>query len=771
MKAQPTTAVLIATVGALVVGGIAAATGPDLLQDGAWILAGVLPLLRLIGDIISDLRRGRPGVDVIALLAVIGALALAEFLTAGIIGLMLATGQYLDEYAAGRAERELTALMQRAPRQAHVVTNGSLHTVPLGEVQPGDALVVKAGEVVPVDGVLTEAAVLDESALTGEPMPVERPAGDRISSGVVNAAESFVFHATATAEASTYAGIIRLVREAQASQAPVARLADRWAGWFVPLTLVLAAGAWAVSGEPIRALAVLVVATPCPLLLAVPIAIVSGISRGARKGVIFRGGAALERLATVRAIVVDKTGTLTVGEPRLAGIEGFDAQVSAEEALRLAASIDQVSSHLIARALVAEARARGLSLDFPDDATEEPGGGITGRLGSTTVAVGNLPWLMESATASAAVHRFRRAMERVAPLSVFIAVDGAVVAAATFDDVIRRDAAGAIRALRRAGVRKLVMATGDHPVVAQSVGLALGVDQVLAECTPAEKVDVLRELSRDGTTAMTGDGINDAPALAAADVGIAMGARGATASSEAADVVLVVDQFGRLVDAVRIAQRSRRIAVESIVLGMGLSLVAMVVAAVGLLPPIAGAITQEVIDVLAIANALRALFDPRNHAAQPKLSPELSAQLRTEHDRLIPRLDEIRVTADRLDALDSVAALHELEALESFLVDEILPHEAEDDRVIYEAVASLLGGDDPLASMSRTHREIFHQIDAFNRVMRVLPSTGPEPADVRDLRRILYGLHAILRLHFEQEEELYASLDDGYAPTPAGRQP
>jgi heavy metal translocating P-type ATPase len=754
------------TSAALVVGGALWFADLDAAANVAFALAGAGPAVRLTGGMIDDLRRGRPGVDVIAVLAVTSALILGEYLTAGIIGLMLATGQYLDAYAAGRAERDLTALVARAPRVAHLIEGGTVRTVDVEKVAPGDRLLVKSHEVVPVDGLVgSGTAVLDESALTGEPLPVDRAAGDLVRSGAVNAASSFELRAVATAEASTYAGIIRLVHEAQESRPPVVRLADRWAAWFVPFTLLLAVGAWAISGDPMRALAVLVVATPCPLLLAVPIAIVSGVSRAARRGIIFRGGAALEALARTDRMLLDKTGTLTVGSPALAGLTALDPSHDSVEALRLGASLDQASTHILARALVAEARRRGLATSLPEDVVEEPGSGVTGTVEGHRVAVGNAAWVCDGPE-PAAVAAFRRRMARVAPLTVFIGVDGVPVAAATFDDTIRRDAARTLRNLRSMGIEKIDMATGDHPVVAQSVGLAIGVDQVLAECTPEDKVEALRDMSTEGTVAMVGDGINDAPALAAADVGIAMGARGATASSEASDVVLVVDQLRRLIDAVGIAQRSRTIAIQSIAIGMGLSLAAMGAAAVGLLAPIAGALLQEVIDVAAIGNALRALAGPSRAAAGPKLSPELSARLQAEHEELMPRLEEIRVIADRLDELAADVAMRNLEEIRSLLVDVIVPHEIEDDRVIYPELAGVMEGDDPLGLMSRSHREIFHLIDVFDRVMRDLPGGGPEIADLRDLRRLLYSLHAILRLHFEQEEELYASLDENYGRAP-----
>lgn len=759
---RSTKLMLTFTLAGLAMAGVLALVGFEVGVDLLLVMVAVVPLLPLVREMVVKLRRRQPGVDVIALLAVVASLALGELLTAAIIGVMLATGQFLEGYAAGRAERELTALIQRAPRTAHAVVGDKVETVDIDEIGRGDRLLVKSGEVIPVDGVvMSGAAVVDESALTGEPLPVERATGDLVSSGTVNAADVFEIRATEAAAASTYAGIIRLVESARESRAPGVRLADRWAGWFVPLALGVSGLAWLASGDPVRGLAVLVVATPCPLLLAVPIAVVSGISRAAHRGVVFRGGGALEALAQIRNVVIDKTGTVTVGRPLLRSISVFDETLSESDVLSLAASVDQVSSHILARTIVEAAHERHLEFPMPTDVNEQHGAGVSAKIGGREVAVGKLAWILGGEAEPPAVTAFRSRVARVSPTVVYISVDGEIAAAFVFDDEVRADSSFTIRALRRTGVGKVVMATGDNPLVARSVGLAIGVDDVLAEATPEEKVLLLQELQRTGTTAMVGDGINDAPALAAADVGVAMGARGATASSEAADVVLVVDRLERLVDAIGIAQRTRRIAVESVVIGMGLSLVAMTVAAFGLLAPIAGALVQEGIDVIAILSALRALGGTSPTQRRPRLPAELSDQLRIEHERLIPQLDKLRQVADDLDSERPADSLHSLHEIEEFLIEEILPHEANDEAKIYPQMTEILPGDDPMATMSRGHREIFHLVDLFQRQVADLPASGPEPSDITDLRRTLYGLHAILRLHFDQEEELYASLDSG----------
>ncbi|MGZ8626200.1 MAG: heavy metal translocating P-type ATPase, partial [Actinomycetota bacterium] len=472
------------------------------------------------------------------------------------IAFMLASGRSLEDFADARAHRELSALLARAPRVAHRYVGETLESVGVEAVEPGDRLLVKQGEVVPVDGVLEAVtSVLDESALSGESRPIERERGERVRSGGVNAGPAFDLRAVASAAESTYAGIVRLVEQAQREKAPFVRLADRYALVFIPVTLVIAGTAWAVTGDPVRALAVLVVATPCPLILAAPIAIVAGISRAAKRGIIVKGGGALETLARGRVLLFDKTGTLTAGAPEVADVEVFGRE-EPDEVLRLAASLDQVSPHVLAGAIVRAARARDLTLSFPEDVHEEGGSGLFGTVEGRKVALGKASWVARGQPLPDRARDVRRRTAMEGSSCVFVSVDGAVAGALVLDDPIRPDTARVVRSLRRAGIKRVIMVTGDHPDVAESVGISIGVDRILSERDPADKVDAVRAEREGGVTIMVGDGVNDAPALAAADVGVAMGARGATASSEAADVVLAVDRLDRLAEALRIARRS-----------------------------------------------------------------------------------------------------------------------------------------------------------------------------------------------------------------------
>jgi len=599
------------TLGGLLAGGAAWLAGAGGAAAAAWALTTAAMLVPLALGVAKRLLRREVGVDLIALLAMAGALAIGEYLAGAVVALMLAGGQALEGYAGARARGELSALLARVPRTAHRYQDGGLVSLPIEEIGAGDRLLVKPGEIVPVDGVVAGAgavAVLDESALTGESRLVERLEGDPVKSGTVNAAGPFDLRAVATAAASTYAAIVRLVEEAQASKAPFVRLADRYALVFLPLTLLIAAAAWVAGGSPVRALAVLVVATPCPLILAAPVALIAGVSACARRGVIVKGGGALEALAVGRVLLVDKTGTLTTGVPELAAVETF-GEVSAGELLRLAASLDQVSPHVFAAALVKGARERGLPLAFPVAVEESLGAGIRGTVEGREVALGRLDW---TAVGRAAPPRARGVKQRAAregASNVFVAVDGAVAGALILRDPVRADTPATLRELRRSGIRRVVMVTGDTADVAEAVAAGIGADLLLAEQTPQQKVAAVQAERAHGPTIMVGDGVNDAPALAAADLGVAMGARGATASSQAADVVITLDRLDRLAEALRIARRARRIALESVLAGMGLSLAAMLVAAAGWLAPVGGALLQEAIDVAVIANALRVLRD------------------------------------------------------------------------------------------------------------------------------------------------------------------
>jgi len=592
----------LAAVG-LAVGFAVRLAGLDAWSDPIWAIATIPVLMALAVEIVTSLRRGDLGLDIVAALSMTAALAVGQELAAAIVALMYAGGQYLESFAERRARREMTALLSRVPREAVRYRDSQLEEVALDLVLPGDRLLVRQGDVVPVDGTAAGVAVLDQSALTGEALPVQLKLGEAALSGSTNVGEAFDLIATRRAAESTYASIVRLVEAAQRSRAPMSRLADRYALMFLAVTVVLAAGAWLVTGDAIRAVAVLVVATPCPLILAVPVAIVSGLSRAARHGILIKGGKVIETLARVRALVIDKTGTLTLGQARLVETR-VTGTVGPAELLRLAASLDQASKHIIAQTVVAEARGRGLTLAIPTEVAETPGEGIEGRVEGRTVIVGGLRFI----TAKIGPGVAKLAGERPpGAVAAAVSLDGQLAGLLIFADELRAGTEQLLHNLRNLGIERIVLATGDRHEVASFFAAGLSIDQVRSDLTPDQKILVVLAERKNGPVLMIGDGVNDAPALAAADIGMAMGARGAAASAEAADVVLLVDQLDRVLPAIQIARRSRTIALESVIAGMGLSILAMIAAAFGFITPVEGALLQEVIDVLVILNALRAL--------------------------------------------------------------------------------------------------------------------------------------------------------------------
>ncbi|MCC7319841.1 MAG: cadmium-translocating P-type ATPase [Rubellimicrobium sp.] len=571
--------------------------------DLVWFAAVVPVLAALLVEILRSLARGEVGLDIVAALSMTAALAFGEELAASVVAVMYSGGTFLEGFAEGRARREMRDLLSRVPRSATRHRNGGLEDVPLDAIVPGDRLLIRQGDGVPVDGrVVSARAFLDTSALTGESLPQRLSAGEEAMSGATNAGEAFDLEALREARDSTYAGIVRLVEEAQRSRAPMSRLADRWSLGFLAVTVAIALAAWWFSGDPIRAVAVLVVATPCPLILAVPVALVAGLSRAAHYGVLVKGAGPLEAMARIRTIILDKTGTLTDGRPRIVSIDSHDG-MGAQEILLLAAAADQASKHPVAQAIVAEARARGLTLPAPGDAAEIPGEGVIAHVGGRQVIVGGDGFVARRVGGAAGVH------PELAAGSVMVAVgiDGRLAGHLVMSDPLREGTAGMIASLRRQGIARILLATGDREEVARRVTGDLGLDGIRAGLTPDEKVLLVLSERKHGPVMMVGDGVNDAPALAAADVGVAMGARGAAASAEAADVVLLVDRVDRIAPGIAIARRARAIALESVVAGIGLSVLGMVAAALGWLSPVQGALIQEAIDVAVILNALRAL--------------------------------------------------------------------------------------------------------------------------------------------------------------------
>jgi len=698
----------------LAMGGVFYLLGELQLAGWVWTCAAAVVLLVAGVDTLALALRKQPGLDFIALVSIGGALLLHEHLTASIIALMFSSGRALESFAENRAQRDMEALLAKAPQFAHRYTNGSLETIALDLVVIGDRLSVRAGETVPVDGRLESGnAVLDESMLTGEPMPRSQVAGALLQSGAVNAGDAFDMAASRAASDSTYAGIVRLVETARRSRAPATRLADKYALFFVSLSLGIASLAWAVTGDPLRALAVAVVATPCPLILAVPVAIVGAMSRCARYGVLVKHGGALEKMAQVKTLFLDKTGTLTGGQTYLEELR-VAPSTDPHTLLALAASVEQFSGHVLASAIVAAARERGLVLTLPTDLSEAAGAGIAGTVAGTRVMVGAFDYVCPTGEEAAWSAGALRATAYEGSAVAYVAINGALCGVLRVADRLRLDSPRALRLMRTLGVQRIAILTGDREQNAVAVGTALGVNAVLADQTPTSKFAAIAQARVNGIVMMVGDGVNDAPALAAADVGVAMGSRGAAAASESAQVVILVDRLDRLALAMRIAHQARRIAVQSVVAGMGLSIAAMGVAAFGFLPPFAGAILQEVIDVAVIFNSLRVLRLGRSAGADD-ITPTDLRRMKEEHAHLLPIVDRLASLADRAANLPLAELREELTAMCASLREELLPHETSDDADVYPQLARLIGGEDSMAAMSSTHREIHRLVRALAR--------------------------------------------------------
>jgi heavy metal translocating P-type ATPase len=591
----------------------------DPWRDRVWLVGLLVTGLPVAWRTLRGMLRGEFAADVVAMLAIVGALLLGQPLAGLVVVLMQTGGEALDAYAVARASNAVEALEADAPRHAHQVVDGRVIDIDAAAIEPGDALLVRPGELIPADGVVVDGSShVDTSRLTGEPVPVRVVAGTKLSSGSVNQDGAFTMRADRRSQESQYARIVDLVRSAQASKSPLQRTADVWAVWFTPLTLVACLVAWLVSHEWTRVLAVLVVATPCPLILAAPVAIIGGINRAARRAIIVRHGSALEGLAKVDTAVFDKTGTLTVGRPQVANVV-VGTSAPPIELLARAAAVEQGSGHLLARVIVAEAERRGAKLGLASQLQETPGRGVTGEVNGEWVAVGSPDFvrdaLLERSPVSAGV---LAEMEREASgLRAYVGTERGEVARIEFADQLREELAPMFADLRQLGFQRTYLYSGDKQANVAAIASQVGITEYAGDLSAQDKVTRVTALEKAGRRVlMVGDGTNDAPSLSAATVGVALAGHGGGVVAEAADVVLLIDDPSRIAEAVRIGRRALYIARQSIGVGLGLSLVGMGFAAAGMLTPVAGALIQEAIDVAVILNALRAASAGRSNSEQ-----------------------------------------------------------------------------------------------------------------------------------------------------------
>lgn len=561
----------------------------------------LIAALPLVYSMWKDFRTGSYGLDVLAITAIVAAVILGQYWAAIVVVLMLTGGESLEDYAERKAQRELDSLLKNAPQSAHVIRKGKPLDVKVSELKVGDRILIKPGEIVPVDSTIIEGtSSFNESSLTGESIPISRGVGDALLSGSITLDGAVTAKVTATAANSQYQQIIKLVKSAAASQAPFVRLADRYSIPFTATAYAIAITVWIVTGDPMRFLEVIIVATPCPLLLAAPIALISGMSRASKYGIIVKTGSALEKLSQAKSIAFDKTGTLTLGLLKIDGVDSF-GKFTPNEVLGLAASLEQSSNHLMAIAIVKGARDKKIKITKAKHVREVSGRGVTASIKSQTIIVGRLSLLEEHGIEMPSAFK----PSSVTQTAVYLAVDGKFAGVIKLSDELRPETKATLARLHKLGLKEAIMITGDNLTTANKIAKELGIDKVHADTMPAQKLHILESI-KDRPLVFVGDGVNDAPALTASDVGIALGARGSTAASESADMVIMLDDLGRVATAIAIAKRTFFIAKQSILVGIGISVGLMIIFATGKFTPLIGAVVQEAVDVIVIFNALRA---------------------------------------------------------------------------------------------------------------------------------------------------------------------
>ncbi|MFA6463385.1 MAG: heavy metal translocating P-type ATPase [Candidatus Paceibacterota bacterium] len=557
-------------------------------------------------EIISEILKKKFGVDFIAGIALLGTFLFGEYLAGAIILLMLMGGQSLEAYAFERARKDLSRLLSRAPEFAHIKKGNEIIDIPIDEVLVDMIAVIKSGEVVPVDGIVVFGQTLiDEATLTGEPIPVRKDKGSLVYSGTVNTTETIEVEVTKPASESKYAQIIDLVKEAESTQVPFVRLADEFSLYFTAITFIIGFVTWYFTHDIVRVIAVLVVATPCPLILATPIAIISGISLASGRGIVVKNGGVLEKIAKAKTFIFDKTGTVTLGAPDVD--EVFAYSRSKEEILKIASSLDQMSSHVLARSLVNYAKKTGLELEIPQKFKEQFGDGVEGLLQNAQYFFGKLDYIKEKVkNIPEGIDAKYDVYKEQGKIVMFLSDVESVLGFIVLSDQVRPDSKELFLELKKDGFTNIIMLTGDRKNVAEKIGKELGISNIIADCKPEQKLEIINNtLSKDRPVIMVGDGINDAPALASADVGIALGANGKTAASDSADAVLINPSIGSVHELVHISRHTMKVALQGILFGIGLSIVFMILGGFGWISPISGALIQEGIDVLVILNALR----------------------------------------------------------------------------------------------------------------------------------------------------------------------
>ncbi|MBO0469617.1 cadmium-translocating P-type ATPase [Enterococcus sp. DIV0242_7C1] len=565
---------------------------------GIILITGSIMAFSMLIEMIHTLKSGRYGVDILAITAIVATLAVGEYWASLMILIMLTGGDSLEDYAAKRANKELKSLLDHSPQIAHRLLGDSLSDVRVEQIKIGDELVVKPGEIIPVDGkILRGKSAVDEASLTGESRPVNKNLGDSVMSGSINGESSLTIQAEKTAADSQYQMIVKLVKESQTQPAHFVRMADRYAVPFTIAAYVIAGAAWFFSKDPTRFAEVLVVASPCPLILAAPIALVAGMNRSSRNGIVIKTGTSIEKIADARTIAFDKTGTITKGELSVAQVVALGS-IAEDELLVLAASAEQESSHILARSLVNYA-SKSHSLKKVSSLEETTGAGVKAIIEGNTILVGK-PTFVSKDT-------IEDIPEQTA---IYVSMNDHYLGYITFTDSVRPEAKQTMSQLRKLQISHLLMLTGDHQKIAEEIASEVGITEIHSECLPQDKIDVLKKLPESSRPViMVGDGVNDAPSLAVADIGIAMGAHGSSAASETADAVILKDDLEKVSKAVKISKDTMKIAKQSVLIGIAICTILMLIASTGVIPALFGAVLQEVVDTVSILSSLRARND------------------------------------------------------------------------------------------------------------------------------------------------------------------
>lgn len=579
------------------------------ISQWIWFATLVIGGLPIIYKTLKGMLHGQFASDIVAMLAIITAVLTEQAFAGAVVVLMQSGGEAIEYYGLRRASSSLTALLERAPRIARRKRGEKIEEIHVDEVQVNDLLIVRPGDLIPVDGIIVEGeAEIDESALTGEPLARRKTVDDKVLSGSVDVNGALCMRADKVSQESQYAKIVTMVKKAQEEKAPIQRLADRYAIFFTPLTLVMALIGFLMTKEFTTVLAVLVVATPCPLILATPLAVICGINKASDLGIIVKGGAAMEQIASVQSALFDKTGTITFGTPIVEKVVTLSSMTE-ENVVYHAAIIEQYSSHSIAASIVKKASETHQTIPLPQFFKEIPGQGVEGQIDGQRYLVGPYDFL-EKQLGKENTNDAREVMNRYyeeGKALIFLVQDRTCMGCLILSDQIRPGVRTLMEKLQNLGVRQIAIITGDNKKNAEAIAAQAGITKVEAELLPEQKVAMVRQYeSLYQSVMMVGDGINDAPALATATVGVAMGAYGTAISAESADIVLLVDDLSKVAVAVSIGKRMIHIAKQSIIIGIGLSLVLMIIAIFGYISPPIGALLQEIIDVAVILNALRA---------------------------------------------------------------------------------------------------------------------------------------------------------------------